>query len=81
MFRNVCLNMNEYKHAQNLQETGKRRRLQIRRKAPPIVNLFSYKYDFLKIKLLCLDNEAEFAVTIVHAVFLHRLCHPTVDTT
>ena len=74
----------EYERVQartKLTETGKRRHLQIRRKAPPIVNLFSYKYDFLKIKLLCLDDEAEFAVTIVHAVFLHRLCHPTVDTT
>lgn len=64
-----------------LAETGKRRRLQIRRKAPPIVNLFSYKYDFLKIKLLCLDDEAEFAVAIMHAVFLHRLSHPAVDAT
>ena len=64
-----------------LAETEKRRRLQIRRKAPPIVNLFSYKYDFLKIKLLCLDDEAEFAVAIMHAVFLHRLSHPAVDAT
>lgn len=80
MFRRLL----EYERVQartKLTETGKRRHLQIRRKAPPIVNLFSYKYDFLKIKLLCLDDEAEFAVTIVHAVFLHRLCHPTVDTT
>ena len=64
-----------------LAETGKRRRLQICRKAPPIVNLFSYKYDFLKIKLLCLDDEAEFAVAIMHTVFLHRLSHPAVDAT
>ena len=64
-----------------LAETEKRRRLQIRRKAPPIVNLFSYKYDFLKIKLLCLDDEAEFAVAIMHTVFLHRLSHPAVDAT
>lgn len=76
MFRRLL----EYERVQartKLTETGKRRRLQIRRKAPPI----AYKYDFLKIKLLCLDNEAEFAVTIVHAVFLHRLSHPAVDTT
>ncbi len=39
------------------------------------------KKEFFMLKLLCLDDEAEFAVTIVHAVFLHRLCHPTVDTT
>lgn len=76
--------LQEYERVQaraKLTEVGKRRRLQIRRKAPPIVNLFSYKYDFLKIKLLCLDDEAEFAVAIMHAVFLHRLSHPAVDAT
>jgi hypothetical protein len=76
--------LQEYERVQErakLAETGKWRRLQIRRKAPPIVNLFSYKYDFLKIKLLCLDDEAEFAVAIMHAVFLHRLSHPAVDAT
>ena len=76
--------LQEYERVQaraKLAETEKRRRLQIRRKAPPIVNLFSYKYDFLKIKLLCLDDEAEFAVAIMHTVFLHRLSHPAVDAT
>ena len=76
--------LQEYERVQErakLAETEKRRRLQIRRKAPPIVNLFSYKYDFLKIKLLCLDDEAEFAVAIMHTVFLHRLSHPAVDAT
>ena len=76
--------LQEYERVQErakLAETGKWRRLQIRRKAPPIVNLFSYKYDFLKIKLLCLDDEAEFAVAIMHTVFLHRLSHPAVDAT
>lgn len=76
--------LQEYERVQErakLAETGKRRRLQIHRKAPPIVNLFSYKYDFLKIKLLCLDDEAEFAVAIMHTVFLHRLSHPAVDAT
>ena len=76
--------LQEYERVQErakLAETEKRRRLQIRRKAPPIINLFSYKYDFLKIKLLCLDDEAEFAVAIMHTVFLHRLSHPAVDAT
>lgn len=76
--------LQEYERVQaraKLAETEKRRRLQIRRKTPPIVNLFSYKYDFLKIKLLCLDDEAEFAVAIMHTVFLHRLSHPAVDAT
>lgn len=39
------------------------------------------KKEFFMLKLLCLDDEAEFAVAIVYAVFLHRLCHPTVDAT
>lgn len=60
------------------------------RKAVPPTNLqestaqsnpIHVQKEFFMLKLLCLDDEAEFAVAIMHAVFLHRLRHPAVDAT